>query len=186
MNGAEGEAADTKPVTGTGDGGTTKRGMTEAGQTYGDKADAVAEEQRAELTDEELDAEVVKALRMGLTPSTTNEQLVVALPPDPSIDDLEGAGWPRELAEELANYAATAPVLRKPLNAITRKASELLGYDKMNKEAKAILIPAFLDVGVDVKKKSQTTNGYQLRLWALAVASIANADDEAEAADVPA
>ncbi|KKN47402.1 hypothetical protein LCGC14_0663150 [marine sediment metagenome] len=153
---------------------------TVAGKTYGDQAEDVADESAdtPELTQDETDAAILKALQMGLTPSTANKDVGVELPPDPGVDDLEGAGWPRELAEELANYDESKPVLRKPLNAITRKASELLGYDKLSKDAKAVIIPAFLAVGVDVKNKNQTTNGYQLRLWALAVASIANADEE--------
>lgn len=165
-----------------GEGETTKRGKTDLGQTYGDKAADVAEEQRAELSDEELDAEVRKALALGITPSTTNDELIVDLPPNPGADDLEAAGWPREIAEELANYEEADPISRKVLNVITRKAAELLGYNKLSKEAKAILIPAFLDVGIDVKNTNRTTNGYQLRLWALAIATIANADEEVGAA----
>jgi len=177
----EGEtpAVEAKPETGTGDGGTTKRGKTDQGQTYGDKAEEVAAAQQAELTDDELDAEVTKALAMGITPSTTNDALIVDLPSDPTAADLEGAGWPEEVADELEGFGETEPVARKSLNAITRQAAELLGMSF--KEAKPLILPAFIDVGVDVKKKG-VPNGYQLRLWCLAIAAIASADtEEAEA-----
>jgi len=167
---AQGETAAAKPTKGTGQGGTTKRGETDLGQTYGAKADEVAAAQAGELTDDERDAEVGRALAMGITPSTTNDALIVELPTDPTADDLEGAGWPADLAAELEGYDESGPVTRDAVNGVTRAACELLGM-KMS-AAKKVFVPAFEGVGVDLKNKGKPNsipNGYQLRLWAIAI-----------------
>lgn len=169
---------DAEPEKGTGKGGTTQKGKTSVGQTYGEKADEVGQQQREAMTDEEVDAEIRQALSIGVTPNNTNDALVVELPPDPRADDLEGAGWPRELAEELEGYAEVDPVQRDALNVLSRKAAELLGLKF--KQAKPMLFTCFEQVGVDAKG-GKTPNGYQLRLWCMAVAGLAAAHEEANA-----
>ena len=167
-----------QPERGTGTGGTTKKGKTTVGQTYGAKAEEVGAAQAEAMSDEERDAEIRQALTAGITPSTTSDQLVVELPPDPGADDIEGAGWPREVADELVGFAESDPVPRETLNVITRKAAELMGLSF--KDAKPMLLPAFEGVGVNVKKQ-QVPNGYQLRLWCVSVGGIASAHAEAAA-----
>jgi len=131
---------------------------------------------QAEATDAEADEHLRLVLATGVTPRTTNVDLTGELPADPSAADLEGSGWPLELAEELEGYGDDEPVKREALNVVTRKAAELMGLSF--KQAKPMLVPAFSGVGVELKR-NQVPNGYQLRLWCLAVAGIAaaHADD---------
>jgi len=149
------------------------------GQAADDEAEDAAAEDAAEreaiqgeATDAERDEHLRLVLATGVTPRTTNVDLTGELPVDPSAADLEGSGWPVELAEELEGYGDDEPVKREALNVVTRKAAELMGLSF--KAAKPMLVPAFSGVGVELKK-NQVPNGYQLRLWCLAVAGIAAA-----------
>ena len=97
---------------------------------------------------------------------TSNDDLVVKLPADPTQDDLEGAGWPIEIAEELCTLDEAAPVKRNTVNAVTRNAIKLLGIKA--KEAKTMFADCFEALGVDVAKK-KVPNGYQLRMFGVLI-----------------
>ncbi len=112
------------------------------------------------------------AMALGATPGDNGHVTggapgaLVDLPADPGQDDLEGAGWPQTMAEELAALPREKLVRRAVVNALTRhvaKERQLTGA-----QVKAVIGPAFESVGVDVKTKTPP-NGYQLRLWAVRV-----------------
>lgn len=136
------------------------------GQTYGEKAAEVGAAQRAALTPDHAAAEVRKALACGMTPATANGRLVVDLPPDPSLDDLVGMGWPEPVALTLASLSETEPVLRATVNDLLGKTAARLGL--AGKAASERLAGELTDLGVDVAKKAPP-NGYQLRLLAARV-----------------
>ena len=108
---------------------------------------------------------------MGVTPSSDPSTLSAAavgllpdLPADPRADDLEGCGWPRDVAEDLCQLEAARAVHRDTLNQLVKYAARERGEDLkefMSKHGG----PAWDRVGVTLSEGDKP-NGYQARLWA--------------------
>jgi hypothetical protein len=115
--------------------------------------------------------DIAIALGMGVTPSSDPSTLSAAavgllpdLPTDPRADDLEGQGWPRDVAEDLCQLEAARQVHRDTLNQLVKVAARERGEDLRDFMSKTGG-PAWDRVGVTLSEGDKP-NGYQARLWA--------------------
>lgn len=109
------------------------------------------------------------AAAIGVTPAPAGQpasDLAVDLPPDPTVDDLEFAGWEPAVAAQLAALPAARLVERATVNGLLRQAAQIHGLKQ--REAAARWSDEFGAVGVEVAQK-QCPTGYQLRLFALRI-----------------